>query len=94
MRAFSVVLPKDVMQRVVAAAFLRLFCALWLLAETIIRRENIVNVVRRGLDNQMLFATKAARLYIYSRKYEMSRWQDVEAHAEEAMAKGYKVQQV
>ena len=53
-----------------------------------------MNVVRRGLNDEKLFATKVARLYVYSGKDEMIRWRDVEAHADEAQAKGYKVEKV
>lgn len=94
-RAFSAALPKNnIIAWGVGAAFLRVLLGLWFIVETVTARENIVDVVRRGLNDRKLFATEAARMYIYSGKDEMIRWQDVEAHAEEARAKGYKVEKV
>ncbi|KAN0074837.1 Eukaryotic protein of unknown function (DUF829) domain containing protein [Elaphomyces granulatus] len=93
-RAFSVTLPKNIIAWGIGAAFLRVLFGIWFFVETVTARENIVDVVRKGLNNEKLFAAKVARLYIYSRKDEMIRWQDVEAHADEAHAKGYKVEKV
>ena len=57
-------------------------------------KETIVDTARKGLNDPELFPTHAVRLYIYSTADEIIQWQDVEAHAKEAEAKGYKVQKV
>ena len=56
--------------------------------------ETIVDTVRRGLNDAELLPVEAVRLYVYSTADKLIQWQDVEAHAREAEAKGYKVQMV
>ena len=90
-RAFSVALPRTMILRAIGAAILRLLFGLWFLVETLARRENLISIVRRALNDETLFATHVPRLYVYGGKDELIRWQDVDAHAEEAKMKGYKV---
>jgi uncharacterized protein DUF829 len=93
-RAFSEALPKNIIAWSIGAAFLQVLFGIVYFTESITARENILDIVRKGLNNEDLFTPKAARLYIYSRKDEMISWQDIEAHAHEAQAKGYKVEKV
>ncbi|KAH8698214.1 hypothetical protein GQ44DRAFT_744244 [Phaeosphaeriaceae sp. PMI808] len=93
-RAFAVGLPRARFVRGLGMAVLRVFLALWYLVETITATENIIDIMRRGLNDRLLFTTQAARLYIYSMNDQMVPWSDVEAHASNASSIGYKVQTV
>ena len=53
-------------------------------------QEKIVDKVRQGLNQSKLFDTAVARLYIYSTKDKLIDWKDVEEHAHDAEAVGYK----
>jgi hypothetical protein len=93
-RAFSVNLPQAAIIRGVGAIALRILFGFWSFAEAITGTENIVDVVRRGLNNAELFDAKVARLYVYSAKDEMIDWRDVETHADEAKAKSFTVEKL
>ncbi|KAF2676478.1 hypothetical protein K458DRAFT_243098, partial [Lentithecium fluviatile CBS 122367] len=93
-RAFAVGLPRARFVRALGLALLRVFLALWYLAETITATENVTDIMRRGLNDRLLFTTNAARLYFYSTNDSMVPWQDVEAHASSASSAGYKVHTV
>jgi hypothetical protein len=93
-RAFAVGLPRTPVVREVSLAVLRGFLGMWWAVETVMRVENIIDVMRRNLNDGTLFATETARLYIYSVNDQMVPWQDVEAHAAEAKSRGYTVQTV
>lgn len=70
---------------------LRVFFSVWFLVEGFLGLENVVNLVRRGLNDPSLFRSDAARLYIYSGRDELVHVQDVEDHADEAEKIGYEV---
>ena len=92
--AFSIGLPKNTIARAIGSGLLRIVLGVWFCYIYITAKETIVDTVRKGLNDPDLFPTHAIRLYVYSSADEIIQWQDVEAHAGEAQAKGYNVQKV
>ena len=92
--AFSVNLPKNPIVRGIGSIMLRILLGVWFSYVYLSGSENIVDTVRKGLNDADLFPTTAVRLYVYSVADKLIHWQDVEAHARDAEAKGYKIQKV
>lgn len=72
------------------------FAALILLriVNKIFRKENVVTVVRRRLNDPQIVDVQMPRCYLYSKADEMVWWQDIEEHALEAKQKGWLVESV
>ncbi|MCJ1448492.1 MAG: hypothetical protein MMC23_009009 [Stictis urceolatum] len=92
--AFSMALPKNPMARAIGSGFLRILLGVWFSYKYVSGGEMIVDTVRKGLNDAQLIPTKAVRLYVYSAADKLIPWQDVESHAKDAQAKGYRVQKV
>src|SRR5947207_776663 len=55
------------------------------------KRENMVDWVRKELDNKKLFAEKGVKCYVYSKEDELVMWEDVEKHADGAERRNWRV---
>ena len=87
-------LPKNPVAHSIGSGLLHILLGVWFCYVYLTGNEQIVDTVRKGLNDTDLFSTAASRLYVYSVADKLIFWQDVEAHATEAETKGYKVQTV
>ncbi|OCL04271.1 indole-diterpene biosynthesis protein-like protein PaxU [Glonium stellatum] len=60
----------------------------------ILGKQNLVENLRKDLNDKTLFNGKAPRCYLYSEADQMVQWEDVEEHAEAAKQDGWKVEAV
>ncbi|MCJ1413125.1 hypothetical protein MMC19_007229 [Ptychographa xylographoides] len=89
--AISHELPKVGYFRIPSTILLFLFLCCFAVVMEVTRRTNTVDMVWNELNTPDLIGTNAARRYIYSREDSMVWDKDVEDHADEAEAKGYRV---
>lgn len=50
---------------------------------------DLIERIRRDLNDEVIFAKEARRLYMFSEEDGMVKWEDVEEHAEEAGKRGF-----
>ncbi|CAM1502519.1 Fc.00g045030.m01.CDS01 [Cosmosporella sp. VM-42] len=75
-----------------AASLLTYIGALYLALGTFLGMENIVDRIRRRLNDEDLVDRSVPRLYLCSKTDELVHWKDVASHAAEAKQKGYETQ--
>ena len=90
-RAVAVGLPKNIILRTIGSFVLRVLFWLAILASMLRRKVDLIEQVRRDLNETTLISVKTPRMYIYGVSDDMVAWQDVEAHAVEAEELGYTV---
>jgi len=90
-RAFAVGLPKNIFLRMFGLLLLRVLFVAFVLSHTLTGTDNMVDRIRKELNDKRLFDEKAPRMYIYSEGDDMVDWRFVEEHAAEAKQIGYKV---
>ncbi|KPM36585.1 hypothetical protein AK830_g9992 [Neonectria ditissima] len=76
------------------ASLLVHIAALYIVACGALRIENMIDRVRRRLNDETLISSTVPRLYLYSKVDELVHWTDVVSHAGEARHKGYEVDEV
>lgn len=84
-------LPKAWYLRLPSLALVHLILSLLWVVLTVTGRVNTVDRVWKELNWPNWINVKAFRCYIYSRADRLVWWQDIEDHADEAEAKGYRV---
>ncbi|KAM0282846.1 hypothetical protein ACHAQH_002850 [Verticillium albo-atrum] len=84
-RALSTGLPRPL------APLLGLLLAIYWLLHVPLRRPSFLDRAVAALNAKQVTSTELRRTYIYSAEDEMVRWTDVEAHADEAAARGVEV---
>ncbi|RDL40660.1 uncharacterized protein BP5553_00639 [Venustampulla echinocandica] len=91
-RAFAIGMPKNVFLRVLGLFLVGIFLRLLKVYCTVLGKMNMIERLRKVLNDKALFDTAAPRTYIYSEGDDMVDWRDVDEHAEEATKKGYTVE--
>jgi hypothetical protein len=91
--ALSVGLPKSWALRAILLGFIHLIVLWSLVLNRLLPERNLVDSLRRRLNDSSLFPFKAPRVYIYSPMDLMVSWKDIESHAVEASKKGWPVHQ-
>ena len=69
-----------------------IYVAYHVLVYRLFGKTNVLDRLRRDLNDPKLIPTTAPRCYIYSESDKLIDWRDVEEHAREAQDKGYKVE--
>ena len=77
--------------RLAAALLARLAAGWFWLARAVLRRPDGLAAVGRAHNDGVRRAREARRAYLYSRRDRLVGWRDVEAHAEDARARGFAV---
>ncbi|KAI9825797.1 MAG: hypothetical protein M1832_000737 [Thelocarpon impressellum] len=93
MSVMTVGVPKNPLIRLPVLGLISIFLGLlrlWKLAG----RPNVIDRVRTDLLDKSLHLTEAPRCFIYSEGDRLVSWRDVEAHALEAEAVGWKVERI
>lgn len=90
-RAFGVGLPKFFVLRWFLLALISISYWTMQLMRFVGTFRDLLQVVRDELNSADLFCQEAPRLYIYSKKDYIVRWQEIEEHVAEAKTSGYKV---
>ena len=92
--AISASLPRSFVWRVFGSALVHLLLVSIFVFDKVTGTGNRLRTLCSQLNNPVLFKLVTPRVYLYSKADKMVDWEDVEAHADEAEAKGYKVQRV
>jgi hypothetical protein len=87
-------LPRTILWRWFGSIGVYLFLFGYFLLDRLTGKDNAMVVMCRCLNDQSLFDVKAPRVYLYSRADIMVGDEEVEQHADEAAAKGWKVKKV
>ncbi|KAK7181775.1 DUF829-domain-containing protein [Paraphaeosphaeria sporulosa] len=93
-KAMSTSLPRFWLWRLLGSATIHLFLAMLFVIAKLGRREPIMNIMRRQLNDPALFNRQAPRVYLYSKADEMVGHDEVEEHADQAEAQGWKVTRI
>ncbi|KAB8233494.1 hypothetical protein BDV23DRAFT_159487 [Aspergillus alliaceus] len=95
LKAFSYVLPRPWVLRLVCQAALWVIFVLGAAVRRVIRVSDAVSVAREAINDRRLVCGGGdgvrRRCYVYSDADELVDWRDVERHADEAEAKGWSV---
>jgi DNA repair protein RAD57 len=89
--AFANILPGNLFIRFLGVFTIRVIYGLYMFTYMVMRKRNLIDVLRRDLNDQRVFGKETPRLYLYSEKDEVVRERDVVDHADEAEAVGYRV---
>ncbi|KAL9618112.1 MAG: hypothetical protein Q9160_007119 [Pyrenula sp. 1 TL-2023] len=87
-------LPKYWLVRLLGKYIVLAALILLRIVDKVFRRENVVTVIRRRLNDPRIVDVQIPRCYLYSKADDMVWWQDVEEHAFEAKQKGWHVESV
>lgn len=90
-RAFAVGLPKNWILRFLGTMMFRFVFGLYILSYWVLRRSDLVDEMRRTLNDKTIFDEDAPRMYIYSVADPMVDWRLVEEHSEQAKDLGYSI---
>lgn len=93
-KAIATSLPRFWLWRLLGSATIHLFLAMLFVIAKLGRKEPIMDVMRRQLNDPALFNKRAPRVYLYSKADEMVGHDEVEEHADQAEAQGWKVTRV
>jgi hypothetical protein len=93
-KAMATSLPRFWLWRMLGSVTIHLFLAVLFVIGKLGRRERIMDVMRRQLNDASLFNKRAPRVYLYSKADEMVGHDEVEEHADQAEAQGWKVTRV
>lgn len=93
-KALATSLPRFWLLKLLGSVAIHLFLAIIFVIDKLGRRENIMVVIRRKLNDPNLFDIRAPRVYLYSKADEMVGHDEVELHADQAEAQGWKVTKV
>ncbi|KAE8857044.1 hypothetical protein PTNB29_08111 [Pyrenophora teres f. teres] len=92
--AISAGLPRTLFWKWFGGVLVHLLLVCTYLADLVMRRENKMVVLCRQLNDEDVFDRRVPRVYLYSKADQMVGFEEVEAHAEEARAKGWEVDKV
>ncbi|KAJ4298195.1 hypothetical protein N0V90_006094 [Kalmusia sp. IMI 367209] len=92
--AMATSLPQFWLWRVLGSVTIHLFLATVFVFTKLSRREHMMAIIRRQLNDPSLFNQRAPRVYLYSKADEMVGHDEVEEHADQAEAQGWKVTRV
>ncbi|KAF2248176.1 hypothetical protein BU26DRAFT_531572 [Trematosphaeria pertusa] len=92
--AISASLPRTRLWGLIGSAFVHMLLAMVFLFESLTARENKMVVMCRQLNDGAIFDVRTPRVYLYSRADEMVGAEEVEEHADRAMANGWHVAKV
>jgi len=87
-------LPRPLVLRILLSTFYAGILALMFLEDVFPGHENVVDAMRRELNDSGLMSESARRCYIYSAEDDAISWKDVEDHARQAEAYGWSVTMV
>ncbi|KAF2448269.1 DUF829-domain-containing protein [Karstenula rhodostoma CBS 690.94] len=90
-KAMATSLPRVWLWRLLGSATIHLFLAVLFVIGKLGSREPMMDVLRRQLNAPILFNKRAPRVYLYSKADEMVGHDEVEEHADQAEAQGWKV---
>jgi hypothetical protein len=93
-KAMATSLPRFWVWKLLGSASIHLFLAVLFVIGKLGRREHIMDIMRRQLNDDSLFNRRAPRVYLYSKADEMVGHDEVEEHADQAEAQGWKVTRV
>lgn len=93
-KAMATSLPRFWLWRLLGSATIHLFLAMLFVIGKVGRREPIMHILRRQLNDRSLFEKRAPRVYLYSKADEMVGHDEVEEHADQAEAQGWEVKRV
>lgn len=89
--AFAASLPRSGPIRWLGVGMLYVALSSLLIYLRIMQRENVVDQIRRQLNDPSIFNPDAPRTYMYSKTDKLVDWHDVEQHAADAKAAGFDV---
>lgn len=93
-KAMATSLPRFWLWSLLGSVTIHLFIAGLFVIDKVTGREPTITTLRRHLNDGTLFSKQAPRVYLYSRTDEMVGDDEVESHADEAEAQGWKVTRV
>ena len=93
-KAIATSLPRFWLWRMLGSATIHLFLACFFVVDKVSGREPTIAVLRRELSDATLVSKQAPRVYLYSKADEMVGDDEVEDHANQAEAQGWKVTRV
>ena len=91
--AMTTQLPKLPLVRTLGSWFFYSACIVFVAIFTSMGWEDGVTRLRRRFNDATIFSTEVPRLYLYSEKDVLVKWQHVHEHAEDARIKGYSVRE-
>ncbi|KAF2084293.1 hypothetical protein K490DRAFT_4683, partial [Saccharata proteae CBS 121410] len=94
LKATTAHLSKKPLLRLLALALILPFVMTSWILGNVFGMENLLDRNRRKLNDRNLFAVEVARCYVYSPTDEMIAASDIEGHADEAEAAGWRVERV
>lgn len=89
MNAFSLGFPKFAPVHLVCLGLLYVVFGIYKILWRLFGGVDLIDAIRRDLNDERIFRKEARRLYVFSRGDEMVRWSDVEDHVEEARRRGF-----
>ncbi|KAF2191562.1 hypothetical protein K469DRAFT_720618 [Zopfia rhizophila CBS 207.26] len=92
--AIKLSLPRAIFFRIFGSLLAHLLLVAIFVVDRVMRREHMIVVMCRLLNDPSLFQTKAPRVYLYSKADAMVGDDEVEEHADEAASKGWEVEKV
>lgn len=90
-KAFALIFPKNIILQFLTKAIFLMFYGLFMGGYWLVGKPNLVDIVRKALNNGEFFSRKVPRVYIYSEGDELVSRKDVEEHADKAEVLGYPV---